>query len=207
VDQVITTYVTDVVTENAESGHDQVFSSITYTLTENVEDLYLLGTDQLDGTGNDLGNYMVGNAGNNRLSGGLGNDLLSGGAGDDSYVFTLGDGQDIVTNDDITGFDRILFGSAVDSTSAVLFRSGDDLEIGYGPSDWVTVSRFFIDEAARVDEVNLADGNYLTDVDINQIIQDMAAYAITEGISLNSVDDVKQQEPLMAMIADSWHQV
>ena len=57
----------------------------------------------------------------------------------------------------------------------------------------------------RIENITLASGEYLTDADINQIIQDMSAYAATEGIALNSVDDVRQNEELMAMVANSWN--
>jgi len=71
----------DVVTENTDEGIDNVQSSISYTLTDNVENLTLTGTAAINGTGNALDNVIVGNTGNNVLSGLEGNDTLDGGAG------------------------------------------------------------------------------------------------------------------------------
>jgi len=94
----------DIVTEKANEGTDIVFSTITYTLTANVENLTLQGVENINGTGNALNNILTGNAGNNSLNGGGGNDqiianagndtlnggigadTLNGGAGDDVYV-------------------------------------------------------------------------------------------------------------------------
>jgi VCBS repeat-containing protein len=75
----------DAVTENASAGTDQVFSSINYTLTNNVENLTLTGTDNINGTGNALNNTLIGNTGNNVLNGSTGADTMIGGAGDDTY--------------------------------------------------------------------------------------------------------------------------
>jgi Ca2+-binding RTX toxin-like protein len=75
----------DTITENANEGTDSVFTTVTYTLTTNTENLTLQGTTAINGTGNELNNSITGNTGNNVLTGGLGNDTLIGGAGNDSY--------------------------------------------------------------------------------------------------------------------------
>jgi serralysin len=82
----------DMVVEAAAEGHDTVSSSISYTLTDNVEDLILTGA-AVSGTGNDLDNTITGNAESNRLNGGAGNDRLVGGDGVD--YLTGGAGNDV----------------------------------------------------------------------------------------------------------------
>jgi Ca2+-binding RTX toxin-like protein len=85
-DTYIVDNVGDVVIENANEGTDSVLSSVTYTLSANVENLTLTGSDSLNGTGNDLNNVLIGNAGNNLLDGASGADSMSGGVGDDTYI-------------------------------------------------------------------------------------------------------------------------
>jgi Ca2+-binding RTX toxin-like protein len=95
----------DSITENANKGTDSVFTTVTYTLTTNTENLTLQGTTAINGTGNDLNNIITGNTGNNVLTGGAGADTLIGGAGNDSYYVdntadtiteNLNEGTDIV---------------------------------------------------------------------------------------------------------------
>ncbi|MFM6478152.1 MAG: beta strand repeat-containing protein, partial [Microcystis panniformis] len=80
----------DIVTENLNEGTDTVQASISYTLTDNVENLTLTGTANLNGTGNDLNNILTGNSGNNILTGNEGNDILNGAAGIDTLIGGLG---------------------------------------------------------------------------------------------------------------------
>ena len=93
--------VGDVVIELSGEGSDRVFSSLNYVLGENLENLSLQGTGNIDGTGNIGNNSISGNIGNNVLIGLDGNDTLNGGAGDDTmaggtgndsyYVDSIGD--------------------------------------------------------------------------------------------------------------------
>ncbi|MDB9412535.1 DUF4347 domain-containing protein, partial [Microcystis aeruginosa] len=80
----------DIVTENLNEGTDTVQASISYTLTDNVENLTLTGTANLNGTGNNLNNILTGNSGNNILTGLAGNDSLDGKAGADTMIGGLG---------------------------------------------------------------------------------------------------------------------
>jgi Ca2+-binding RTX toxin-like protein len=85
-DTYIVDHVDDKVIENANEGIDTVKSTVSYTLSANVENLTLMGSNNIDGTGNDLDNKLVGNDGNNTLNGGNGADSMNGGKGDDVYI-------------------------------------------------------------------------------------------------------------------------
>ena len=110
-DTYVVDNVGDVVTELSAQGADLVQSSISYTLTANVENLTLTGAGVINGTGNDLDNMIIGNAAANVLSGGLGNDTLDGGAGND--VIKGGAGNDILSGG--AGNDYFVFDTASDA--------------------------------------------------------------------------------------------
>ena len=93
-DLYIVDSVNDVVVEAVNAGFDGVQSSVTWTLSANVENLTLTGNANINGTGNAGDNIIIGNAGNNILNGGDGDDtlfggdgnnILNGGAGNDTY--------------------------------------------------------------------------------------------------------------------------
>src|SRR6266581_1015626 len=104
----------DVITENAGEGTDTALATATYTLGSNVENLILMGTAAIGGTGNTLDNLIIGNSANNTLSGGAGNDTLDGGAGADSLsggagndTYVVDNAGDVVTESNNQGTDSI----------------------------------------------------------------------------------------------------
>jgi Ca2+-binding RTX toxin-like protein len=94
----------DRIIEAVGGGADLLLAWVSITLPAGVEDLTLIGSLPVDGTGNGLANRLTGNdaanslfgeggndtldggQGNDRLEGGGGADQLSGGAGDDTLV-------------------------------------------------------------------------------------------------------------------------
>ncbi|BAQ65992.1 calcium-binding protein [Geminocystis sp. NIES-3709] len=131
----------DRVIESFNQGIDRVISSITYTLTGNVENLILSGTSNLTGIGSVLGNRITGNSGGNILNGNDGNDTLfgddgndnlNGGAGDDSILG--GDDNDTIrsgiNNDRLfggLGNDRL---EGNEDNDYILGDDGDDTLLG-----------------------------------------------------------------------------
>jgi Ca2+-binding RTX toxin-like protein len=85
----------DTVVEVANEGTDLVMASVSHTLSANVEQLVLTGSDDLNGGGNSMANRITGNAGDNTLDGGAAADTLIGGAGDDTYL--VDNASDVVT--------------------------------------------------------------------------------------------------------------
>ncbi len=67
----------DTVVEQAGMGTDTVLADISYLLPANVENLQLLGSENLSGTGNTLANVIYSNTGDNILKGGGGIDTVS----------------------------------------------------------------------------------------------------------------------------------
>lgn len=77
----------ETVIEQPGGGVDVIRTYSSFTLSLNVEQLVLMGSDPISGTGNNGDNLIVGNAGNNTLVGLGGNDTLIGGSGDDVVVY------------------------------------------------------------------------------------------------------------------------
>ncbi|MDZ8106347.1 MAG: calcium-binding protein [Nostoc sp. DedQUE12a] len=141
-DLYIVDNVGDIATEffgDALGGVDTVQSSVSYTLSANLENLTLTGFAAINGTGNFRNNVINGNSGNNSLfgldgndtiNGGLGNDFLDGGIGAD--IMDGGDNDDIYIVDSIFDVASEVFGDAlggVDTVqSSVGYTLSDNLE-------------------------------------------------------------------------------
>lgn len=113
----------DRVIEFFNQGTDDVRSSVSFTLSSDVEDLTLVGNDSINGDGNNLNNLLIGNdaantlrggggsdhlfggGGTDTLEGGADNDILEGGAGEDIYRYFSGGGVDRI--EDAQGTNRI----------------------------------------------------------------------------------------------------
>ncbi|MFN7883394.1 MAG: FG-GAP-like repeat-containing protein, partial [bacterium] len=98
------TYVVNVcgvnITENAGEGVDTVQTSVSYTLSANVENLTLTGTNAIVGVGNGGANVLTASAASQELRGGAGNDTyyIAGSAGV-VIVENAGEGVDTVLAD------------------------------------------------------------------------------------------------------------
>ncbi|OPF19969.1 hypothetical protein B1L04_00355 [Microcystis aeruginosa KW] len=96
-------------TINPEGGIGEVIitdtwqTSLTRTLPNNVENLRLIGSNNINGTGNASNNNITGNSGINQINGGAGIDNLTGGLGADTFIFQFGQST-ISTSDRITDF-------------------------------------------------------------------------------------------------------
>ncbi|WP_166652316.1 calcium-binding protein [Enterovirga rhinocerotis] len=110
--------VNDVVVELAGEGIDQVRTTLAnYVLRDNVENLFLMGSADLIGYGNELDNILMGNAGTNTLWGGAGNDRLDGRAGADTLIggtgndtYYIDDRGDVILEVAGEGYDTAMLG-------------------------------------------------------------------------------------------------
>jgi serralysin len=136
-------HIGDVVVEKSNGGHDTVYSTISYSLGTAVDNLTLTGSANINATGNDLYNTLIGNSGNNILNGGDGNDYLAGGkgadkltggAGLDKFGYAKGDGQDVITDFGYGGKETIQL-TGLNSHSATLTDQGSNTLISFGSGD------------------------------------------------------------------------
>jgi Ca2+-binding RTX toxin-like protein len=134
-------------TEFEDGGTDWVKSTVSYTLSDNVEVLTLLGKKNTNGTGNndvDVNNYLYGNAGDNvlnglggfnKLFGRGGTDTLISGAGNDQFVIGKGFGHDTVKGftDGTDGIDIYYLGPwRFGQVKSHIEQHGDDTWIKFG---------------------------------------------------------------------------
>ncbi|WP_166652437.1 calcium-binding protein [Enterovirga rhinocerotis] len=154
--------VGDIVVELAGQGTDQVRTTLdNYVLGANVENLFLMGTADLSGTGNALNNVLQGNSGANTLSGGAGNDRLDGRAGADTLIG--GTGNDTYYIDDLGDVMVEEAGEGYDTA----FLSVD----GYVLADGASVERLILR-----DGIVSASGN-----DLDNVLQGNAGDNVLSG--------------------------
>ncbi len=142
----------DVVNEAADGGLDSVASSITYTLSDHVENLTLTGTAVIDGTGNALANTFWGNAANN---------MFTGGDGADTYHFGCGAGRDtVVDTATIAGADDIVqMAAGVAPDQVRVYADGNDLQLAIKfTSDRLILKDWLLGAPYQVEFVKFDDG-------------------------------------------------
>jgi Ca2+-binding RTX toxin-like protein len=131
----------DTVIEPVNTGTNTVQAAVNYVLPANVQNLTMVGTGGLTGTGNSLNNVITANNGADILNGMGGSNTLVGGAGHDTFVFnTLNNvGTDIVQNfTKLDTIDMSAFYSAGDHP--VLSNSGANLLITFATGEVIQVN-------------------------------------------------------------------
>jgi serralysin len=173
--------------ENVDDGTDSVQSSVSYNLSQNVENLTLAGSAAINATGNSLANVLTGNSGNNLLVGGAGDDQLAGAVGNDKL---LGDGG----NDRLdggAGNDRLIGGTGDDTYIADSYSDAVVENAGEG-HDQVSSSADFV-LRANVEDLTLTGSagiwGYGNDID-NALTGNSAANKLF-GLAGNDLIDGK----------------
>ena len=130
-DDVYVFQLEDTIIEASDGGRDEIIVELSMTLSGNIEDLTLMGSDNLNGTGNSVNNSLTGNNGNNVLLGLQGHDGLIGNGGNDSLYGAEG-------NDGLVGGagNDVLYGG--DGNDALDGGSGSDFLWGGEGNDFLS---------------------------------------------------------------------
>lgn len=202
------------------------------TINSGVQDVAVYyGEKVIDGgDGNDsiYANVYLANSYATTISGGAGDDYIEtdygfinvdGGTGNDTivadnsggfnYNFSLGDGVDVIRDtaagtDHPSYVDTVKFASGITDSDVAIYQDGNDLVLGYGSTDKITVEDNFV-VYKNMEYLQLNNGEYLSHADLVQVLQDITAYATANSITLTSVEDVKNNTELMNIIAAAWH--
>ena len=159
------------------------------------------GDDTLYGDEGD--DTIYGNEGNDILYGNAGNDTLRGDKGNDTYVFNRGDGVDTIY--DVHGNDTIKFKEGISKENLTFMFNGNNLSIRYGEGDSITVNNYVGNTAYQIEKIELEGGNFITNSQINKIIQDINAYAKDNGITGISHDTIRNNQDMMNLVMSGWN--
>jgi Ca2+-binding RTX toxin-like protein len=208
----------DVVTEGTNEGTDTVYSSISYTLNLNVENLTLIGTATRNGTGNSLDNVLTGNiavnvltgnGGNDTIDGGAGNDSLAGGTGSDTYLWRRTDGKDMINetagvNGDI---DTLRLMNNIRTTDPVLVKQNNDLYVFVDANNYMKIVNEFQQTNYGIERLEVSDGHYVTRQDIQTIVDTMSSINNNSGMDvIQKFNAMISNQTYQSILAQSWHQ-
>jgi Ca2+-binding RTX toxin-like protein len=208
------------ITEFVGEGIDTVIASQSHKLDANIENLELSGTGAIDGTGNELDNWLVGNSsdntlngneGNDHLIGGNGMDVLSGGVGSDTYYFGRGDSSDQITDQHSAkgkgpapeNHDVLQFGESIGEDQLWFTQDSSNLIVNViGTNDQVTINNWYRKDDFHIEEFRTSNGLYLLDSQVDNLVSAMANFAPPPpGQTTLSEDYRTQLEPV---ISSNW---
>ncbi|MBI5587048.1 MAG: hypothetical protein HY889_01625 [Deltaproteobacteria bacterium] len=150
--------------------------------------------------------WIYGSPENEKFEGGLGNDYISGDGGNDTYLFQRGGGQDTITdydtivgNTDVVQFD-------VNPLDLIFSQSGNNLSLSIsGSSDSLNVQNWYSGIDNQTEIFKAADGSQLLSTQVDQLVQAMASFCSSNGISWEQAIQTNPQD-VQQILAQNWSQ-
>ncbi|MCW0180338.1 MAG: hypothetical protein OJI70_01100 [Zavarzinia sp.] len=143
----------DLLSEANGGGLDTVQSSVSFVLGSGFENLAIVTSQAVNGTGSSANNILIGGNGANILTGLRGNDTLTGAGGADIFQFGVGFGQDRITDfasSDVIGFVDGLFtdfAEVLDHATQV----GADIVIAWSTGNTITIDDYLLEKLNAAD--------------------------------------------------------
>ncbi|MBQ2801045.1 MAG: hypothetical protein IJF03_06630, partial [Lachnospiraceae bacterium] len=191
----------DMVLTNIKTGEKvTVQSAYCYTYGEN----YLENIEFADGTvwtKETIENNTIirGSEGNDNLYGytvaygytqdetfyaGAGNDYLYGGAGNDMYIFNQGDGCDVISDNDSTAGNEDILQIGAEAKNISFTRQDSNLLVSLlDTEDTITITNWYQGDGNKIETINSSDGYALSHTQVDLLIQSMASFESTSGMS------------------------
>jgi Ca2+-binding RTX toxin-like protein len=117
--------VADVITASANAASNSIFSSVSYVMPANVQNLTLTGSDNLTATGNTISNVITGNAGFDNLIAGSGDATLIAGSGVATLTGGTGNNTFVINNvADVIVADATALSNSVISSVDYVMQNG-----------------------------------------------------------------------------------
>ncbi|CAH1208159.1 hypothetical protein PAECIP111893_02849 [Paenibacillus plantiphilus] len=190
--------------DGTEWGFDSVIGQPIYTFGTAGNDVQYGGDESNHMIGLGGNDNFYGRAGADYLDGGAGNDTLDGGIGNDTYIFGYGYGQDTITDYDTTANNEDVVYLNANPLDLILGKSGSHLTISIdGTADQLTVNNWNGGVPNQVEQFIAEDGNVLMNYQVNQLIQAMAAYTSSSGMSWSQAVQERPNE-VNSILSQYW---
>jgi hypothetical protein len=121
-------------------------------------------------------------------------------------LFGTGGGSDTIVENDATPntSDTLRFGTGIDPLDVIVSRNVNDLVLAvHGSTDQVTVKDWYAGGAREIETIEAADGSELLSSQVQQLIQDMASYSATSGLTWAQAID-QHPEEVQTVLAAHW---
>ncbi len=193
-----------------ETGVDMLYGNAGDDIIDggNQDDLVFggIGSDTiLGGYGDD---DLYGEIGNDLLVGGRDDDTLDGGDGDDVYMYSTGDGDDVITDTDGT---NVIKFTNIDVADVAFTEVGNDLVLTMNGTNTITVQDYFV--VNNLEEIEFADERrvVMTDVTfaagvgtVNSIQGTASAYVTALANNIRNVSIISSPWHTNALPSTTW---
>ncbi|PTQ90623.1 calcium-binding protein [Agitococcus lubricus] len=155
--------------------------------------------------GSQKNNVLNGGQGNDLIEGQWGRDTLNGGTGNDLYLFTSGDGIDVISDVDtlVDNVDTLQFMGTINANQLWFKQVGNSLEVRViGTTDKVTIKDWYLGAAYHIETIRSTEGLSLSHYQVQNLVDAMAS--MTPPPIGQTELTTAQHSQLDMVIAASW---